>query len=139
MNHIHRTIWSRVLGNWVVAHEHAKQRGNGGSSRVAALTQDLLGGLGIELGWTIKPLALALFCVSFSPLALALPEGGVISGGAGNIAISGDIMTITQETARLSADFQRFNIAAPETVRAIQPDSSSVALFRVLGNDPSAI
>ncbi|MBU1665916.1 MAG: ESPR domain-containing protein, partial [Gammaproteobacteria bacterium] len=75
MNHIHRTIWSRVLGNWIVVHEHAKPHGNGGSCRVVAPVHEMSNTRDMRLEGVIKPLALALFCVSFSPLALALPEG----------------------------------------------------------------
>ena len=43
--------------------------------------------------------------------ALANPQDGVISGGAGNIANSGNRTDITQSTDRMVIDWRSFNIA----------------------------
>ena len=69
----------------------------------------------------------------------AAPAGGVVAAGGASIAASGARTTITQTTQNAAINWQSFNIAAGESVQFVQPNSSSVALNRVLGPDPSAI
>lgn len=69
----------------------------------------------------------------------AAPTGGVIVGGDGSIDHVGVNTTIIQNSDRLAVDWESFNIAVEERVQFIQPDSSSVALNRILGNDASQI
>jgi filamentous hemagglutinin family protein len=67
------------------------------------------------------------------------PDGGRIVGGAGRID-RGDLDTvITQSSDRLAIDWDSFNVGANESVRFIQPDASSIALNRILGNNGSEI
>ncbi|HEY9399902.1 MAG TPA: filamentous hemagglutinin N-terminal domain-containing protein, partial [Luteimonas sp.] len=66
-------------------------------------------------------------------------EGGVVVGGQGSITTNGNITTITQTTSNLVINWQGFSIGTGETVQFVQPGSSSVALNRVLGADPSVI
>ncbi len=86
-----------------------------------------------------------MISVSFIMLpakGFALPEGGTISAGTGNIpAVNpGDTaMTITQTSDRMIADFNTFNIAQPETVTFSQPSSSAIALNRIHDGNPSQI
>lgn len=74
-----------------------------------------------------------------SGYASANPEGGVVVGGAATIQTSGTQTTITQNTNRAAINWSSFNVNADETVRFNQPSSSSIALNRVRGNDPSNI
>ncbi|MBC8790802.1 MAG: hypothetical protein C6Y20_04270 [Tagaea sp. CACIAM 22H2] len=70
----------------------------------------------------------------------ALPTGGNVVGGAGTISqTSANQLTINQNSATLSIDWQSFSVGAGNIVRFIQPDSSSLALNRVIGPDPSMI
>lgn len=69
----------------------------------------------------------------------ALPTGGQIVAGEGTITAAGDTMTITQSTDRMIANWQSFSIAAGHTVDFVQPDAASVALNRVMGQDPSQL
>lgn len=69
----------------------------------------------------------------------AAPIGGTIVGGDGSIDHAGLNTTIIQNSDRLAVDWESFNIAAEERVQFIQPDSSSVALNRILGNEASQI
>lgn len=71
--------------------------------------------------------------------ALAAPAGGAVAAGGATIASTGAVTTITQTTARTAINWQSFGIAAGESVNFVQPSSSSVALNRVLGPNPSAI
>ncbi len=72
--------------------------------------------------------------------AQALPTGGNVVGGSGTISqTSANQLTINQNSATLSIDWQSFSVGAGNIVRFIQPDSSSLALNRVIGPDPSMI
>src|SRR5207237_7340740 len=46
---------------------------------------------------------------------------------------------INQSSQNVAINWQSFGIGLTETVRFVQPNSSSVALNRVLGSDPSSI
>ena len=48
-------------------------------------------------------------------------------------------MTVNQSSSNAAINWQSFNIGKGEAVRFVQPNSSSVALNRVLGSDPSSI
>jgi len=67
------------------------------------------------------------------------PIGGVVTAGNANIVQAGGDTTITQSTANVAIDWQSFSIGTGQTVQFVQPGSSSVALNRVLGADPSLI
>ena len=70
----------------------------------------------------------------------ALPTGGNVVGGSGTISqTSANQLTINQNSSTLSIDWQSFSVGAGNIVRFIQPDSSSLALNRVIGPDPSMI
>ncbi|MCR6653218.1 MAG: filamentous hemagglutinin N-terminal domain-containing protein [Cellvibrionaceae bacterium] len=69
----------------------------------------------------------------------AAPVGGAIVGGDGTIDQAGLNTTVIQNSGRLAIDWESFNIAADERVQFIQPDASSVALNRILGNEASQI
>ncbi|WP_245982966.1 beta strand repeat-containing protein [Trinickia fusca] len=71
--------------------------------------------------------------------AQTLPTGGAIVGGRGGIATSGTQMTVTQNTPKLSINWNSFNIGAGNTVVFQQPSASSVALNTVLGGSRSEI
>ncbi|MFC1869176.1 filamentous hemagglutinin N-terminal domain-containing protein, partial [Thermodesulfobacteriota bacterium] len=70
----------------------------------------------------------------------ALPQGGQVVSGNVNISRP-DVnnMNINQGTNKAIINWQGFSIAQPEAVRFFQPGSSSVALNRVIGVDPSLI
>lgn len=69
----------------------------------------------------------------------ALPSGGVVSAGSASISAYASSLTITQTTQNAAINWQRFSIGTNEAVRFIQPAANSVALNRVVGQDPSAI
>ncbi len=81
----------------------------------------------------------ACLILAFGVAAHALPAGGVVAAGAAGIANSASATTITQSSASAVINWQSFGIGAGQTVQFIQPGSSSVALNRVLGSDPSSI
>jgi len=70
----------------------------------------------------------------------ALPEGEqVVSGEATFDRSEPDTLNINQTTNRMIANYNSFSIGQPETVNFYQPSSSSVALNRVIGVNPSSI
>lgn len=99
--------------------------------------------LGLNCHLTRKSLYVAMATISHLMLSatpvLAGPEGGKVVGGGGSIDQSGLNTTIRQQTDRMAIDWQSFNVAADEKVKFIQPDSSSIALNRVLSHTGSEI
>jgi len=89
------------------------------------------------------PLNIAIRAACYSMLgALPLAQattGGVVVGGSGTINQSGTNTTINQATQNLAINWQTFNVAADERVQFIQPNVTSVALNRVIGNNGSSI
>lgn len=69
----------------------------------------------------------------------ALPSGGVVSAGSASISAYASSLTINQTTQNAAINWQCFSIGTNEAVRFIQPAANSVALNRVVGQDPSAI
>lgn len=73
--------------------------------------------------------------------AFALPTEGVVVPGSGDAVITqtAQDMVIQQNTQQLITNWQSFNIQVGESVTFNQPNSSAVALNRVVGADPSMI
>ncbi len=71
--------------------------------------------------------------------ANTLPTGGQITSGSGSISQSGNQMTVTQSTNGMIAQWGTFNIGQDAGVQFVQPNSSSVALNRILDQNPSQV
>jgi filamentous hemagglutinin family protein len=82
-----------------------------------------------------------IFLMSYFPaLLFALPQDGQIVAGNGNIQQpNAQNMVINQSSNQMITNWQGFNIGQSETVQFNQPGSNSVALNRVIGQDPTAI
>ena len=130
MNLIYRSIWNDKTGTFVAVSENARSAGKRASSCTSAL--------GKRGGLALKALAVSLM-LSFGATGYALPTGGVVAAGAAGITSTANTTTITQSTQNAVINWQSFGIAAGQTVQFAQPNSSSVALNRVLGANPSAI
>ena len=66
--------------------------------------------------------------------------GGQIVSGTGQIgSANAQALTVTQSSPKMIVDWASFNVGAGSTVTFVQPGSSSVALNRVTGPDPSTI
>ena len=89
-------------------------------------------------GPTALALAVSLALGSASS-AWALPTGGVVSAGSAGIVEGAGKMTVNQSSPNAAINWQSFSIGQAEAVRFVQPGTSSVALNRVLGADPSSI
>ncbi|MDO9365694.1 MAG: YDG domain-containing protein, partial [Methylotenera sp.] len=138
MNKVYRLIWSEIVSAWVVVAEHVKARGKRASSKMghvhgggAMAVFALAGGIALSVN----------LAYAAPPAANQLPTGGQIVGGAaaGNIAASGNTMTVTQNNQRMIANWQSFSVGKDATVQFNQPSASSIALNRVVGQDPSQI
>ncbi len=69
----------------------------------------------------------------------ALPTGGQVAAGSASINTSGSTMNINQSSQKAAINWQTFNIGQNAWVSFNQPNSSSIALNRVLSGDPSSI
>ncbi len=124
MNKTYRLIWSRTREMWMAVSEK------------------------VATGWFRRPLVIGAFVLS-SLLAAsgtaraldpgALPTGGQVVAGQGTIAQAGSSMTVSQYTDRMIANWSTFNIGPSASVAFLQPGASSVALNRILDQNPSRI
>jgi filamentous hemagglutinin family protein len=88
----------------------------------------------------VLPVKLLLALVTYQPLALALPQGGVVTQGAALIQQESPTkLNIHQSSDRAIINWHSFSIGAPEWVNFQQPSSTSATLNRVTGNTPSSI
>jgi filamentous hemagglutinin family protein len=71
--------------------------------------------------------------------ALAGPSGGSVVAGSASISQSGSTTNVNQSSQSTIINWQSFSIAPKETVNFFQPNSSAVALNRVIGNETSII
>src|SRR5210317_1555627 len=83
-------------------------------------------------------LGIMLAVVSAGP-AVAGPTGGEIVAGEGMITTNGRLTQIDQATGRIAINWDTFNVATDETVRFVQPGSTSVALNTIFDQNPSQI
>ena len=134
MNKIYRVIWNEITRTFVAVAENVKGRGKSASSTV---------GGGSIASFVLRPLALTLASIGLAqaaiPAATQLPTSGQVVAGTAAISQSGATLNINQSTQNAAINWQSFNIGSAATVNFIQPSSSSVALNRVLGSDPSQI
>ncbi len=86
-------------------------------------------------------LALAVLAGQAALLAPAYagPSGGQVVGGSGVINYGDKLTQIHQHSSRLAIDWRSFNIDTDEKVQFYQPDTSSIALNRILSQDASTI
>ena len=122
MNRIYRLVWSRTANSFVAVAENATGRGKSGSGRklIAA--------------------ALALTVSAFMlPEAMAGPTGGQVTSGAGSIAQTGSTTNIKQTSQNLSLNWATFNVAPTETVNFVQPNTTSIAVNRILDTNGTQI
>ncbi len=130
MNLIHRSIWNDQTGTFVAVAESTRSAGKKTSScRTAA---------GGRASFRLKTLAVFLMMACGANVH-AQPNGAVVSAGGASIGGTPGNMLITQTTQNVAINWQSFGIKAGESVRFVQPTSSSVALNRVVGADPSNI
>jgi filamentous hemagglutinin family protein len=123
VNRTYRLVWSEVTQRYVPAAERAPARGKSGGSRA------------------LKRLGAVVLVASLGYIgaAEAAPTGGVVAAGRGAIVENCGTTTVWQQSQNLSLNWADFSIGSSETVRFVQPSSTSVALNRVTGANPSQI
>lgn len=131
MNAIYQSIWNAKSGTYVAASEHAKSGGKKtGSGRKSIASR--------SMGFALRSLtASVMLATGFN--AYALPTDGSVVAGSASIESGADSMTINQTSQNVSINWQGFSIGQGEAVKFVQPNSSAIALNRVLGSDPSTI
>ena len=130
MNLIHSSLWNDQTGTFVAVPENARSAGKKISSCTAA------SGAGGRFRLKILAVSLLMACGAG---VQAQPVGGVVSAGSATMGGTPGAMTITQTTPNVAINWQSFGVKAGESVQFLQPGSSSVALNRVTGPDPSQI
>ncbi len=83
-------------------------------------------------------LAGACFGMCFSVTSYGLPVGGQVAAGQASISSKEKSMTITAGD-RSILNFTKFNIAADESVRFVQPSAKATVLARATDGTPSEI
>ena len=96
-----------------------------------------------ESVWFKTKLVSQFFALSFllsQPFYLPyLHAAPVEMGESGNVSTSGFTTTVNQTLQTQVFEWQSFNVATDEKVNFIQPDSSSIALNRIDGNNGRSI
>ena len=72
-------------------------------------------------------------------IASAAPSGGTVTSGNAIISQSGNTTNINQSSNKASINWTDFSVKTNETVNFNQPNSSSITLNRVVGNEKSVI
>ncbi len=150
-SNFYKIIFSKRLGALVAVGEHtacAGKAASGQASRVAAPPSSFTGGVMDAFVGALKLTFASVSLVSMSlgttqaqstlP-SMTLPQSGHVNQGAAAISSNGAQMGIIQTSDKASINWQSFNIGTGASVRVQQPNSSSVLLNRVTGNDPSQI
>jgi trimeric autotransporter adhesin len=140
MNAIFRTIFNTKTGAYVAVSEVAKTAGK--SSAAVAGSTTAASANAASIRFTLKPIStslLAAFGLTLGAFAVANPTGGNVTSGSATITNNGTTTTINQSSNSAIINWQNFSIGANETVNFKQNSSSSVALNRVIGSDPSVI
>ena len=148
--HTHRLVFSRARGFCVAVAETARAAGKSASGEggkagkvaaavvlaaVAASASAQVAGAAAGAAGLAPKAGLAAPARASTPL----PTGGTVVKGSATISSNGTDLTVNQASQRLIADWQSFSIGAGNTVRFVQPSSSSVALNRITGDEASSI
>jgi filamentous hemagglutinin family protein len=130
MNCTYKSIWNDKTGTFVAVAENAMRAGRSASCRGTKPDR------GVR--FFLKAMTVSLLA-AFGGNIYALPVGGVVAQGGASISNGAGSTTITQSSQNVAINWQSFSIGTGQTVQFVQPNSSSVALNRVLGTDPSSI
>lgn len=140
MNRIYKSIWNLKTGSFIAVAEHARSAGKQSALCNPINTSNSHShGHSHRFGFALKTIAVSLLMVSGTSMLHAQPVGCVVSAGSAQIGGTLGNTSINQSSQNVAINWQSFNIARGESVNFVQPNSSSVALNRVLGSDGSSI
>ena len=100
---------------------------------VLAIRALIAGGVAISAG------VHAELPVPSNPVTLSNTPVDIAAQGQASAAVSGNALTITQGSDKVSIDWQSFNVGVENSVRFEQPSSTAVALNNIHQADPSRI
>lgn len=122
MNRIYALVWNQAQGCWKVASEGSRRRRRAGGCKGSTVLAGFL-------------------AMGVTGAAMALPTGSNIVSGSADILVDskGTTMSVNQHTGKLVTHWEDFNVDAGQTINFRQPDSSSIALNRVVGVNGSQI
>ncbi|WP_431635651.1 YDG domain-containing protein [Dyella sp. KULCS107] len=125
MNHTYRLIWDDMRGAYVAVAEIAKRRGKRAGAIVrAAAAAIAIGGMPLSV---------------YATDTTALPSGAQVVAGNVQLNQHGADLTVHQDSQRAILNWTSFDIGSDASVRFEQPNSSAVALNRVLGGTTSQV
>ncbi|MEY2634002.1 MAG: hypothetical protein RIR00_2656, partial [Pseudomonadota bacterium] len=137
MNHAYRLIWNEQTRNWVAVAEIVRAHGKRSGGTVRARGYRPLVGFGLKL---LAALMILMGAPAQAGLDVnTLPTGGNVMAGNAGFNQNGSTLTVQQSSQRAVIDWQSFNIGSNAAVVFQQPDSSAIALNRVLGAEASQI
>ena len=82
---------------------------------------------------------ISLIAEAAGPSAATSPQGAKVVQGSATVSSSASTTTINQISQNTSINWDSFNIGVGQNVNFIQPNSSAIALNRVVGASPSSI
>ncbi|HAF2404754.1 TPA: filamentous hemagglutinin N-terminal domain-containing protein, partial [Salmonella enterica] len=136
MNRIYKLKFDKRRNELVVVSEITAGVGK------AKATGSVEGGKASRRGVRVMALSLlsGMVMMAHPVSAASLPTGGQIVAGSGSIQTpSGNLMNVHQNSQNMVANWNSFDIGKGSTVQFYQPNSSAVALNRVVGGGESQI
>ncbi len=145
MNQSHRSLFNAALGAWVAVPEHSRARASRATSSrratrtaTVATTVATTVAAAVAASFLLTPLQQAI--AQAQPVAAGtLPTGQTIRSGTASFSTTGNVLEVSQQSARLQTDWTSFSIGRDATVKFVQPSATAVALNRVTGADGSQI
>ncbi|WP_115431368.1 filamentous hemagglutinin N-terminal domain-containing protein, partial [Escherichia coli] len=136
MNHIYKLKFDKRRRELVVVSEITA--GVGKAKTTGSVAGDKVSRRGVRA--MALSLLSGMIMMAHPVMAANLPTGGQIVAGAGSIQTpSGNQMNIHQNSQNMVANWNSFDIGQGNTVQFYQPNSSAVALNRVVGGGESRI
>ena len=138
MNHTYRLIFNVVLNSWVAVAECARGRGKHGAAggqlgrraRRLARAHNVQASAGGRLTRQLGTFILGTLMLSSS--VWAVPQGGQVTAGSGQISQTGTTTTIQQNSQNISLTWKSFNTDRGNTVNFVQPNATAMAVNRIL-------
>ncbi|KKW82327.1 hypothetical protein AAV96_00715, partial [Acinetobacter sp. AG1] len=139
MNKVYRTVWNKSLGCWQVTSELTRSHSRGGQSSMVT-------GHVKETKTWFRTLRLSLLSLALLPISIwagvsdvQLPTGGSVTVGSAQVSQNNNTLNVHQNSQNVGIQWDSFNIGQNATVNFYQPNTSSIAVNRVLDSNASQI